>query len=146
MKCYHSDCHTTDYISLVHFFHQIFVLSQIQSHFYIHTPCTSKFEKFKVPQILPGTLSPTQIEPKEPKRSKIDPHLDHETAVHMLFVDPACRCFDLACTDLAHLSPNRATHLKSPKNTCDLAIAICIQTCQLLISIGVFAAFISKQS
>ena len=24
--------------------------------------------------------------------------------------------FDLACTDLAHFSPNRATHLKSPKN------------------------------
>ncbi len=34
----------------------------------------------------------------------------------MLLVDAAYRCFDLACTDLARLSPNRATHLKSPEN------------------------------
>ncbi len=38
--------------------------------------------KFKVPKILPGALSWTQIEPNEPKRSKNDPYLDHETGVH----------------------------------------------------------------
>ncbi len=52
---------------------------------------------------------------KEPKRSQINPHLDHETAVDILLEEAAYRCFDLASTDLAHLSPNRATHLKSPE-------------------------------
>ncbi len=33
----------------------------------------------------------------------------------LLLEDTACRCFDLARTDLAHLSPNQATHLKSPE-------------------------------
>ncbi len=77
---------------------------------------TSQTQKFKFDKFLPCTLSPTQNEPKEPKRSQINPHLDHETAVHILLEEAAYRCFDLACTDLAHLSPNRATHLKSPKN------------------------------
>ena len=76
---------------------------------------TSETQKFKFDKFLPRALSPTQNEPKEPKRSQINPHLDHETAVHILLEEAACRCFDLACTDLAHLSPNRATHLKSPK-------------------------------
>ncbi len=77
---------------------------------------TSETQKFKFNKFLPRALSPTQNEPKEPKRSQINPHLDHETAVHILMEDAACRCFDLAHTDLAHLSPNLATHLKSPKN------------------------------
>ncbi len=37
---------------------------------------TSRTPKLKVPKILPDALSQTQIEPKEPKRSKNDPHLD----------------------------------------------------------------------
>ncbi len=65
---------------------------------------------------LPCALSPTQNEPKEPKGSQINPHLDHETAADILLEEAAYRCFDLARTNLAHLSPNRATHLKSPKN------------------------------
>ncbi len=77
---------------------------------------TSETHKLKFDKFLPGALSPTQNEPKEPKRSQINPHLDHETAVHILLEDAAFRCFDLAHTDLAHLSPNRATHLKSPEN------------------------------
>ncbi len=77
---------------------------------------TSETQKFQFDKFLPCALSPTQSEPKEPKRSQINPHLDHETAVHILLEDAAYRCFDLAHTDLAHLSPNRATHLKSPKN------------------------------
>ncbi len=50
---------------------------------------TKKTPKFKVPEILPGALSPTQIEPKEPKRSKLDVHFDYETAVDILLEDPA---------------------------------------------------------
>ncbi len=76
---------------------------------------TWETQKLKFDKFLPCTLSPTQNEPKEPKRSQINPHLDYETAVHILLEDAACRCFDLAHTDLAHLSPNRTTHLKSPK-------------------------------
>ncbi len=77
---------------------------------------TSETHKFKFEKFLPHALSPTQNEPKQPKRSQINPHLDHETAVDVLLEEAAYRCFDLAHTDLAHLSPNRATHLKSPKN------------------------------
>ncbi len=77
---------------------------------------TSETQKFKSEKFFPHALSPTQNEPKEPKRSEIIPHLDHETAVHILLEEAAYRCFDLAHTDLAQLSPNRATHLKSPKN------------------------------
>ncbi len=72
--------------------------------------------KFKVPKILPGTLSPTQIELKEPKRSKINPHHNYETAVHILLEDPAYRWFDFACSDFARFFqrlPNLAT--SSPK-------------------------------
>ncbi len=36
--------------------------------------------------------------------------------LYTLLEDAAYRCFDLACTDLTHLSPNCAAHLKSPKN------------------------------
>ncbi len=84
---------------------------------------TSKFDLFdlrnlKIDKFLPHALSPTQNEPKEPKRSQINPHLDHETATDILLEDAAYRCFDLAGTDLAPLSPNRATHLKSPKKGC----------------------------
>ncbi len=71
---------------------------------------TSETQKFKFDK-----LPPTQNEPKDPKRSQINPHLDHETSVHILLEDAAYRCFDLARTDLAPLSPNRATHLKSPE-------------------------------
>ncbi len=77
---------------------------------------TSETQKFKFDKFLPFTLSPTQNKPKEPKRFQINPHLDHKTAVHIFLEEAACRCFDLARTNLAHLSPNRATHLKSPKN------------------------------
>ncbi len=110
----------------MYFFHQIFVPSEIQRHSYIHTPIfsallnltflTLKTQKFKFDKFLPRALSTTQNEPKEPKRSQINPHFDHETAVHILLEEAAYRCFDLAHTDLAHLSPNRATHLKWPKN------------------------------
>ncbi len=85
---------------------------------------TSGTQKFKFNKFLPHALSPTQNEPEEPKRSQIDPHLDDRTAVHILLEDAACRCFDLACTDLAHLSPNCATHLKSPKK--DSPIFVCV--------------------
>ncbi len=50
-----------------------------------------KNPKLKVPEILPSTLSPTQIEPKEPKRSKIDPHFDYDTGADTLLEDSACR-------------------------------------------------------
>ncbi len=85
--------------------------------YFFHTSSFDLFDlrntKIQIWQI--PLLSPTQNEPKEPKRSQINPYLDHETAVHKLLVDAAYRCFDLACTDLAYLSPNRATHLKSPE-------------------------------
>ncbi len=77
---------------------------------------TSGKQKFKFDKFLPCALFPTQNEPEKPKRSQINPHLHHETAVHILLEDAACRCFDLAHTDLAHLSPNCATHIKSHKN------------------------------
>ncbi len=63
---------------------------------------TSEIPKFKFNKFLPHALSWTQNEPKEPKRSQINPHLDYETAVHILLEDAAYRCFDLAHTDLAH--------------------------------------------
>ncbi len=66
------------------------------------TILTSETPKFKFDKFLPCALSPTQNEPKEPKRSQINPHLDHETAAHILLEDPAYRCFDLARTHLAH--------------------------------------------
>ncbi len=47
---------------------------------------TWRTPKIKVPEILPGALSSTQIEPTEPKRPKIDPYLDHEIGIHMLFI------------------------------------------------------------
>ena len=75
---------------------------------------TSWTQKFQLYQFLPCALSPTQNKPKEPKRFWINPYLDHKTAVHILLEDAAHRCFDLAC-----LSLNRATHLKSPKNCGD---------------------------
>ncbi len=76
---------------------------------------TSEIQKLKFDKFLHHTLSPTEHEPKESKWSQIYPHLDQETAVHILLEDAACRWFDLAGTDLAHLSPNRATHLETPK-------------------------------
>ncbi len=85
---------------------------------------TSGTQKFKFDKSLTHILSLTQNEPEEPKRSWTDPHLDYQTAVHILLEDAACRCFDLACTNLAHLSLNRATHLKSPKNSSIVQIAI----------------------
>ncbi len=88
---------------------------------------TSETQKFKFDKFLPHALSPTQNVPKEPKRSQINPHLDHETAVYILLEDAAYWCFDLARTDLAHLSPNRATHLKSPKKYCVKARTTSIQ-------------------
>ncbi len=87
---------------------------------------TSGTQKFKFDKLIPHSLSPSQNKPEKPKRSKIDPYLDHQTAVHILLEDAACRCFDLAYTDLAHLRPNRATHLKSPKKNdpCHLLISL----------------------
>ncbi len=85
---------------------------------------TSETQKFKFDKFFPHALSPTQNEPKEPKGPQINPHLDHETAVDILLEDTAYRCFDLARTDLAHLSPNHMTHLKSPKNR-TFAVCVC---------------------
>ncbi len=85
---------------------------------------TLRTPKFKVPKILPGTLSPTRIELKEPKRSKLDPHLDSETAVHILLVKAACRWFDFACSDFTcffQKLPNLTTssnHLKNMPKWC----------------------------
>ncbi len=58
---------------------------------------TWRTPKFDFPKILPGTLSPTQIKPKEPKRYQIDNHLDYETGVHILLVKATHRCFDFSC-------------------------------------------------
>ncbi len=56
-----------------------------------------------------------QKSPKDPKSILI---LTMKlSTVHILLEDAAYRCFDLAHTDLAHLSPNRATHLKSPEKS-----------------------------
>ncbi len=84
-----------------------------------HFSYTSKFDlfdllnlKFKFDKFLPCALFPTQNEPKEPKRSKINSHLDHETAVDILLEDAACRCFDLAHTDLAQIVQPISNHLK----------------------------------
>ncbi len=128
IECYHSNPHTTDYISSIYFFYQIFILSQIQSHFFIHTPnifYTSKFKLFdlKNPKIQSSQnpswyTIPTQIELKEPKRSKIDLHLDYETAVHILLVKAACRWFGFACSNFARFFqklPNFATSSNHPK-------------------------------
>ncbi len=59
-----------------------------------HFSYTSKFDlfdlrnlKFKFDKFTPCALSPTQNEPKEPKRSKINSHLDHETAADILLED-----------------------------------------------------------
>ncbi len=52
---------------------------------------TSETQKFKFDKFLPRALSPTQNEPKEPKRSQINPHLDHEAAVDILLEDAAYR-------------------------------------------------------
>ncbi len=68
---------------------------------------TSETQKFKFNKFLPRPLSPTQNEPKEPKRSQIKPHLDHETAADILLEDAAYRCFDLAGTDLANQPKSR---------------------------------------
>ncbi len=75
-------------------------------------------QKFKLPKILPGTLSPTQIEPKEPERSKIDPCLDYETGVHILLVDAACGCFGFDCYNFGHFSSalQWCNLLKLPEN------------------------------
>ncbi len=59
---------------------------------------TSETPKFKFDKFLPRTFSSTQNEPKDPKRSQINPHFDHETAVHILLEDAAYKCFDLART------------------------------------------------
>ncbi len=50
---------------------------------------TWETQKFKFDKFLPHALSPTQNEPKEPKRSQINPYLDHETAIHILLEDTA---------------------------------------------------------
>ncbi len=99
---------------------------------------TSESQKFKFDQFLPRTLSPTQNEPKESSRSQINPHLDHETAVHILLEYAVCRCFDLACTDMAHLSPNRPTHLKSPKKLVTVGVLFSFQRRVLLAEFAQF--------
>ncbi len=81
---------------------------------------TWRIPKFKVPKILPGTLSQTQIKLKEPKRSKIDLHLDQKTAEHILLVKAAFRWFDFYSSDFTcffQKLQNLATysnHLKTP--------------------------------
>ncbi len=80
---------------------------------------TSWTQKFQLDKFLPQALSPTQNEPKEPKRSQIDLHFDHETGVHVLLEDPACRWFDLAYTNFTHFFQkltNWTKLLKSPEN------------------------------
>ncbi len=129
IKCCLSNPHIKYYISSIYFIHQIFVPSEIQRHFYIHTPFFLHFQIWPFWPQKPKNSNLTnsflthypqpkmnQKSPKEPKWSQINPHLNHETAVHILLEDAAYRCFYLAGTDLAHLNPNRATHLKSPKN------------------------------
>ena len=51
---------------------------------------TSQTKKFQLDKFLPYALSPTQSEPKEPKSSQINPHLNHETAVHMYTFGRCC--------------------------------------------------------
>ncbi len=123
IKCHHSKLHTTDYISLIYFFHQIFVLSQIWSHFHIQPYffCTSKFELFdprnpKIQSFLnPSWCTiPNPNWTKEPKMPQIDPHLDHEIGVNILFIYPACGCFDLAW---AQITQHTSNHLK-PDGLC----------------------------
>ncbi len=88
---------------------------------YTSTPlffCTSKFDLFDLrnPKIQIWQIPSSRIipNPKWTKRVlKILNHLDYESAADILLEDTACRCFDLAHTNLAH-QPNRATHLKSP--------------------------------
>ncbi len=122
-----------DYISFVYFFHHIFVLSQIQRHFYIHTPFFSDFQIWTFCPQKPKNSNLTnsflvhypkpKINQKSPKDPKLDSHHDHQTAVHILLEDPAYRWFDLACTDLAcffQKPPNLATHLKSHKKETEL--------------------------
>ncbi len=80
---------------------------------------TSETQKFKFDKFLPRALSPTQNEPKEPKRSQINSYLDHEAAVDILLEDAAYRCFGFACSDFARFFQkltNRTKLLKSPKN------------------------------
>ncbi len=97
------------YILSVHFLHKKFISSEIQTHFYIGTPIStlvpqifhiSKFELFDLmnPKIWTSQIpSSTQNEPKEPKRFKINPHLNHQTAIiPILLEDLAYRWFDLA--------------------------------------------------
>ncbi len=114
----------THYISPINFFHQIIVLSEIQTHFYIphllfsilsnFNFLTWRIYKFELPKILPGALFPTQIEPKEPKISKIGPHVDHETGVHML---PAKRCFDFSCYHFGHFLKKHPSMVQPPQIT-----------------------------
>ncbi len=54
-----------------------------------------------------------QKNPKDPKSILI--LTIKLTSVHILLEEAAYGCFDLAHTNLAHLSLNRATHLKSPQ-------------------------------
>ncbi len=132
---------TIYYNSLITSFTKYFCLlrhgdiSTFTPHFF----CTSKFnnfdlrnQNFKFDKFVRDALFPTQNEPKEPKRSQINPHFDHETAVHILLEDTAYRCFDFSHTNWAHLSPNRATHLKSPKNrTCQHQKIILYPLCKM---------------
>ncbi len=109
----------TSFNKYLYFFKYRVISTSIPHIFYtlkfkLFLPQNSKFSK-----ILPGILSLTYNEPKEPKRSQINPHLDYEIGVHILLEDPAFRWFDFAHTDLAGFFqklPYRATHLKSPKN------------------------------
>ncbi len=59
MKCYLSNAHTICYISSIYFFHQIFVQSEIQRHFYIHTPFFLHFQIWPFWPLKPKNLNLT---------------------------------------------------------------------------------------
>ncbi len=55
-----------------------------------------KNPKIQTSQIPSSSIVLNLYSTKKPRRSWIDPHLDYETGVHILFVDAACRCFDFS--------------------------------------------------
>ena len=106
---------------------QKIILWEIQTHFYINTPYFAYLQIWTFWPHEPKNLNFTNSflehypQPKLNQNSPkilIDPHFDHQTAVHILLVKAACGWFDLAHIDLARFFqklPNHMTHLKSPK-------------------------------
>ncbi len=95
----------------------------MRRHFYIHTPFFLHFQIWPFWPQEPKNSNLTNSflahypQPKMNQKSPKDPKLIFILTIKLLYTyeDAAYRCFDLAHTDLAHLSPNRATHLKSPE-------------------------------